>query len=418
MGSTIWTMLLLTAVTAGPQEAPDDRLYGRVVTAAGNVHEGWLRWDPNEGSWTHVLDGSKEMPWQNLRDAERLDPDRAARAARDRSVDLLGLRISWDEDEGPGYPRLATAGVRFGHVRRLVVYSDDRARIELRSGEEMVLHGASTDLGDDLRELVVEDPRGGRVELRWRDLDEVEFMDPPRGTPPPADARLHGTLTTRRGLAFTGFISWDVDEILGSDVLDGDQAGEDRELPFHRIASIEPDGPDGARVVLVDGEELLLRGSNDVDHRNRGIGVADPALGMVTVGWDELESVRFHPAGEGSGGRARFTGGHPLWGQVEAATGEVLVGWLRWDNDEAWSWELLDGEQDGVDFDVELGMVDRIARLGSWGAEVTLLDGRTFELEGSNDVDDGNKGIYVTPDGGETVRVPWSELRRVVFQHP
>jgi hypothetical protein len=139
---------------------------------------------------------------------------------------------------------------------------------------------------------------------------------------------------------------------------------------------------------------------------------------MVTVGWDELESVRFHPAGTGSGGRARFTGGHPLWGQVETATGEVVVGWLRWDNDEAWSWELLDGEQDGVDFDVELGMVDRITRLGSWGAEVVLLDGRTFELEGSNDVGDGNKGIYVTPDGGETVRVPWSELRRVVFQHP
>jgi hypothetical protein len=69
-----------------------------------------------------------------------------------------------------------------------------------------------------------------------------------------------------------------------------------------------------------------------------------------------------------------------------------------------------------VDFDIEFGQVRSIEPLGGHGAEVTLRDGRTFQLEGSNDVDDGNKGIYVTPEGGDTVLVHWDEFRRVTFR--
>lgn len=415
MGVTTWVALLLATLAAAPQETPDDRIYGRVITAAGDVYEGYIRWDRNEGSWADLLNGSKEIPWENVRDAERLDREWDRRDG-DRSIEILGLRISWDEEEDR-YPASATSGIRFGHLSRILVRGDDRAVVELKSGEEVELRGGSTDLGDELRELVVDDPERGRVTLRWRDLDEVEFMAAPGSDPAPVDRRLHGTLTTRRGLEFTGFISWDVDEILGSDVLDGEEDGRDHEIPFRSIAAIERAGSSAARVVLANGEELTLRGTNDVDDDNRGISVSDPDLGQVTVDWDAFESVRFHPAPAGRGAYEDFDGGHALWGTVETEDGERIAGWIRWDNDEAWSWELLDGEQDEVDFDVELGRVERIARRGSWGSEVVLLDGRTFELEGSNDVDDGNKGIYVTPDGGETVLVAWRDFREVVFQH-
>jgi hypothetical protein len=209
-----------------------------------------------------------------------------------------------------------------------------------------------------------------------------------------------------------------VDEILGSDVLDGVEDGHDREIPFDRIAAIERAGSSAARVVLQDGEELTLRGTNDVDDDNRGIAVSDPELGQVTVGWDEFDGLRFFPAPSGAGGYDDFDGGYGLWGTVETEDGERLTGWIRWDNDEAWSWELLDGEQADVDFDVEFGRIDRIARRGSWGCEVVLRDGRTFELEGSNDVDDRNKGIYLTPEDGDTMLVEWMDVREVTFSHP
>jgi len=419
MGSMAFAAVALLTLAAGAQQQPGpDRLYGRVVTAGGEVYEGYIRWDKNEGSWADVLNGSKEIPWENVRQAERLGGDRWDRREREHSIRVLGVRISWDEDEDD-YPGSASSGIRFGHLRSLAVMGDERALLTLKSGEEIELEGGSTDLGDGVRGIVVDDPERGEVELRWRDLDVIDFEAAPAGVSAPASQRLYGTLRTRRGLEFTGYVAWDVDEILGSDILDGEERGRDRKIPFDRIAAIERDGSSGALVILRNGEEIELRGSNDVDRDNRGITVADPALGEVSVDWDAFESLTFDdPPGDAAGSYDAFDGGALLEGTVETEDGERITGTIRWDNDEAYTWEILDGESEDVTFDIEMGQVASIRRDGSWGAEVTLVDGRTFQLEGSNDVDEGNKGIFVTPEDGETVMVPWRDFREAVFRRP
>ncbi len=80
----------------------------------------------------------------------------------------------------------------------------------------------------------------------------------------------------------------------------------------------------------------------------------------------------------------------------------------------------------GVIFTIELGQVSRIERGEAFGATVTLLDGRTFELDDSNDVDWDNKGILVAPevasrDAGPDYShwrvVTWDEFKEVRFRH-
>ncbi len=416
MGTTTIALWACLALGLGAQDPTGDgRLYGRIVTAGGRVYEGFIRWDKNEGSWADILDGSREIPWAYRRDAERLDEERW-RQRRERRIDFFGIHVSWTEDEDE-MPSSAASGIRFGHVRSLAVAGDDRAVLTLKSGEEVELEGGSTDLGDELRGIVVEDAERGRIELRWRDLDVVEFMAPPEAAEAPPAGRLYGTLRTRHGDAFTGYVAWDLDEILTTDVLDGERRGRDREIPFQEIAAIERESASSARVILTDGEEVVLRGSNDVDEGNRGIAVSDPGLGQVTVSWDEFEEVTFRDGPAGFGYDA-FDGGRPLYGVVETVDGDLVEGAVRWDNDESWSWEILNGRLGDVDMDIEFGQVLSVRRLDEWGAEVTLLDGRTFELEGSNDVDDGNKGTYVLRSDGETVLVPWLEVLEVRFETP
>ncbi|HZD04379.1 MAG TPA: hypothetical protein VE173_05665, partial [Longimicrobiales bacterium] len=70
-------VFVLAAMVVGsvqdPARAPGgDRLYGRVTTAAGQVLEGYLRWDRNEGSWADMLNGIKEMDPENRREADSL----------------------------------------------------------------------------------------------------------------------------------------------------------------------------------------------------------------------------------------------------------------------------------------------------------------------------------------------------------
>jgi hypothetical protein len=407
----------LFAFDHGSLEAQEvDRIWGRVETGAGRVYEGYIRWDRNEGSWVDFLDGSKEMSgeaesiWKEL--ARREDP------RRDRSVEFLGIRISWDDR---GFPGSADSGIRFGHIARLVVLDDDAAELELKSGEWIELEGGSTDLGDEMREFLVDDPNEGLIELRWRDLEEIRFGQAPSSQPAPEGTRLYGTVEDVYGDRYSGYISWDLDEILTSDILDGEEDGRDREIPFERIAAIEKD-LGRSRVTFNDGEEMVLSGSNDVDDGHRGVQVSDPGLGMVEVEWDEFESIRFHRP-DAPVGYDAFDGGHRLKGTVVTRDGEEFTGWIRWDADEEFSWEILNGENRDVVYDVEFSKIRLIERNSSQSALVTLLDGRTLELEGSNDVSDDNKGIFIQVDDSPGARddgwvlVDWHDFKEVRFQH-
>ena len=398
-------------VLSGQEGADPARLYGRVQTWDGEVVEGFIRWGANEGAWFDILHGSKDLPRRNFEDAEALGWEPAERENR---IEFLGIGITFPGDR-ESISRTSQSGIRFGHLSSLERLSGSRARVVLKSGEELELEG-SGDLGSGVGEISVEDVRGRTTALEWSDLRTVDFMAaPPRASR--LGHRLYGTLVTRDGERFTGYIAWDMDEIFGSDVLDGEADGRDREVPFADIRSIVRNGSRSARVLLVDGEALVLSGTNDVNSGNRDILVADPALGEVRVEWDEFDRLEFAPP-PAAIEFSTFDGGRRLRGTVETTSGETFSGLIRWDNDEEYTWEILDGQlSGGADLDVEMGTIAAIERRGYSTSVVTLRDGRRLELGDSNDVDEGNRGVYIQQADGRLVLVPWDTFRLVRFEH-
>ena len=411
-----WSLLCVLSFSHPVSAQDGDRIWGRVHTASDGVLEGFIRWDRNEGSWVDVLDGSKGIPEENYQAWLAANGGEPAV----RSIELLGHRISWDEED-PDFPSSTASGIRFGHLASLRVIGRDRVELTLRSGDTLELGGGSTDLGPSIRELIVDAPGHDEVELRWRDLEQVVFTAAPAGAQA-SSRRLYGAVEDVEGRRFTGYVSWDLDEILESDVLNGDEmdGGDEHEIRFARITSIERiDG--GARVTLRDGDVLELDGSNDVDRGHRGVQISDPDLGMVEVEWREFRVLVLHET-EAVVGYETFDGGQPLLGTVTTQSGEEIEGAIRWDADEAASWEFLNGRADDVVFTIELAYVSRIERGEAFGATVTLLDGRSFELEESNDVDWGNRGILIAGEGARRTDasgwrvIPWDEFREVRFR--
>jgi hypothetical protein len=231
--------------------------------------------------------------------------------------------------------------------------------------------------------------------------------------------RLYGTVTTRRSGEFTGFISWDVDEALTEDELDGEERRRKRSIEFGNITSIERASSRSAMVTLKSGREMRLDGTNDVDSGNRGVVISDKKLGRIVVDWDEFEKVQFvDPPRDAYAMYADYDGGDRLYGTVTTEDGETFSGYIRWDDDEEFGWELLDGELHDVEIDVEFRNIKAIEKLSRRSSRVELWDGREFRLRNSNDVNDENKGIIVMEkeEDSDEVYIDWDEFERIEFR--
>ncbi len=402
-------LLVAALATATAAFAADNsgRIYGKITTVDGDTFEGLIRWDKNEASWVDVLNGTKEL------DDDHADLTSQSSRRKTKRVQVFGLNVAeWDMDGG--WPGQAESGIRFGHLKSLEPRGDDEAKLTLKSGETLILTGGSTDIGSNMRELIIEDVNEGETELSWEDIERVDFSAAKAGAESTLGDRLYGTLTTRRGDTYTGFVAWDVDEVFGADLLEGESKERNRKIRFDKIAAIERYSSSGSTVRLRSGEEFVMKGSNDVDESNNGIIISDPSFGQVTVDWGQFEKLEFQTA-PSQPRYEQFDGGKPLTGTVTTEDGDTYTGSIRWDNDEAYSWEILDGEYRDIQFDIELGLVKKIERSTSRSCEVTVSDGRTFRLRGSNDVDSGNKGIFINTGKGKEILVDWEEFTKVEF---
>ncbi len=430
------------------QAQADDRIWGRVFTADGEEYEGFLQFGRGQSaaSWADVLVGSREISDDNY-NAWLLAVHDGKPAVR--TLDVRGHRVSWEE-RYRDFATTTSTGIRFGHLAALV--QDDEGGIEVlqrgsaggdlldvagsREGSvALTPAGVRTEsaTGGLRARITVDDPVEGRVVVRGRDIARVEFGAAPPGAVPAA-ARVHGSVVDRFGRTFTGFISWSGAPVLRSDQFHGrDDDGDSRRFRFDEIGTVAS-RLGGAWVILASGQELDLYrplGSryeqSDIRWYRRTIRIADPGLGVVEVDWDDFRSLRLHP-GPGGAGYADFDGGGPLFGVVATLSGEEFEGWIRWDADEEWTWDYLDGSSDNVEFDVEFGNIMRIAQTDDGIVGVTLLDGRTYELSDSNDVDGDNRGIFVFPNAGPGERegvgqegsdwhyVAWEDFREARFR--
>ncbi len=403
-------VLLQVAIAASPvveraTQADPDRIYGRVTTSSGEVWEGYIRWDRDQATWLATLRGaSKEVPDRNRLQAAELG------GVHYRDCEG-GLKISWGRvrwGKGCQGSSTAQAPIRFGHLQSLSVLGRRSAMVTLRSGEQIELRGNYS----SRRKITVHSPGEAAREIELRDLERVDFFLAKRSAPADMPSRLFGTVITRDGAEFLGYVTWDLDEMFSTDTLDGDARGLGRQrIAFEQIRSIAADGRRAALVTLTSGEQYTLRGTNDVNNENRGILVNDPGIGRVVIEWGDFEEVRFQPPPERPMYEL-FDGGRRIRGTVHTEEGEQFTGFIRWDNDEEFTWEVLDGQSDDSDFEIEFGLIRSIEKESNRRALVTVIDGRQFELSDSNDVNSENRGIIVTTDAGEMVLVDWADFSR------
>ncbi|MCK4302392.1 MAG: hypothetical protein KAW91_06435, partial [candidate division Zixibacteria bacterium] len=81
------TAVILFALSALADSS--GRIYGKITTVDGEVLQGLIRWDKNEGNWVDIFNGNKE-----LRTKHGDKRDRKKYRDQERSIELFGITIA------------------------------------------------------------------------------------------------------------------------------------------------------------------------------------------------------------------------------------------------------------------------------------------------------------------------------------
>jgi len=409
------------APEAAPAEAPrsslasaDARgyLYGRVTTVQGLAHEGRLRFGAfEEAFWSDYFNGAKaDNPW-----AARVPPER--RPTERLPISILGLEIGTRVRE-VDLGRLFMA--RFGDLARIEAAGRE-VRVTAKSGSVVVLDRfEASDFDDGLRVWAGE---RGVVDLDSLRIRAIDFLPTPALDALPG--RLHGRVRTGQG-ELSGFLQWDREEGLGSDLLEGRSGERELALRFDALRAIARESIRSVRATLADGSEIVLSGTTETGVGHRGIYVDDRRYGRVLVSWEAFERVDFDDfASSGSGpGYDDFPPGGPLLGAVTTRDGRRLAGRLVYDLDESETTETLDAPRAGVDYTIPFGRVAAIVPAGPDGgdgarARVTLWSGEALELEAAGDLGARNAGLLLFAEGAtDPEYLPWRDVVRIDFDPP
>ena len=392
-------------------------IHATVTWPSGESKTGFLRWSDEEAFWDDLFHcGYRQLVWSDYVDLEELRRERRAEYFKTHGLlDRLMYAMDNDRDNPVGWRMFLS---RFGDMRSIEIHDREDDFAITADGGRHQIGGFANDAGAT---LFLYNGEEEPERIRWNDLAEIVFSPAPLGAAPYAE-RLYGRVETSEG-ALEGFIQWDKSECTSRDVLDGEDQSGEVDLEMGDIASITRARDNSVEVVLKEGAVRHLDGSNDVNGSNRGIMVEVADLGRVTVPWNRFDRITFSE-GHGSGpGRSTYANSAPLRGSVTGTDGRVLSGRLVFDLDEAWRWDVFNGETAaGLEYDIPFQHITRIEP----GAEnagqqnscrVTLRSGQVLELGNNQDTGLRNAGMLVFgAEGSDPVHLLWSRIRSIELQ--
>lgn len=252
---------------------------------------------------------------------------------------------------------------------------------------------------------------------------------------------IYGKIYTNRN-TYTGAIRWGKEEVLWTDLFNAAKTDRtfDKLVPkdnsgswgdydwsfgsiwesstthqftcqFGNFKEMRMIGDDEVIIKLKNGGEIRVEDDgNDIGEK---IQIIDGELGIINIEWSKIDRIEFLPTPS----RLSQTFGTPLYGTVEGVRKEKYTGFIVWDNDERLTTDKLDGDSDDGDVAIEFKDINTIEKRGR-GSVVTTKSGRQLRLSGSNDVDDGNRGIFVVVPEIGVVKFTWDAFRRLTLSTP
>jgi len=398
------TLLVMNSTAPAAAQSNQGYIHATVTFEKGESHTGYLRWEREEATWDDLFHtGYRENPWIDSLDLTALNKEKRDQFyATHGLIKRLAYALNNDEESGPGWRMLL---IRFGDIQNIEINSGEDDYLITADGGRHRIGGYANDDGSDLWLYEKgEEP----LEIEWNDLESIVFSAAPEDHTPYAQ-RLYGTVETTVG-NFTGPIMWDKSECLDIDTLDGENDDGDLTIAMGDIRSIRKVDGNSVLIEEKNGLQYDMWGSNDVNKSNRGIWIHTSDRGWVDVSWKRFIQVTFSDETVSGTPRADFNNNQPMHGTVHLKDGSTRRGRLVYDIDEGFAWDLFNGEDKGITYDIPFNLITEVKQLDSETCRVTLTSGLSLELSQDQDSGTDHGGVLVFADSTDLKTaeyIPW-----------
>ena len=386
-------------------------MYGTLTTITGDTYTGPIRWGSDEVYWVEMFNAMKTsndfMKFLSKSEVDKLSEEAEGNSWLGINLNIMSI---WEDKYSRTNHRFDT---RFGDIKSIEPIRSDRARLTLKNG--VILEVKKTNHEDIGTTVRVYDPELGELKFKWSRIEKVDFEEAPGTVEENFGTPIYARVDAGRKGVYTGLIHWGKDERFLEETIDGKDRNGDRAIPFRSIAKIVK-RRDGCDITLRSGREFYITGTEDVNGSNSGIVVNDINIGQVTIPWKafiEMDILNEQPQGYSFND---FPTSQGLSATVITIDGDKHEGLVAYDLDEAWEFEILDAEDDDVEFKIPMRNIKNIIPKNSSYSTVILRDGTDLLLGDSNDVSDSNSGVLIfTSRDEKPVYIRWSRIDEIIF---
>lgn len=385
-------------------------IYGEVVLKNKQIYTGPIKWSGGQRLWSDVLSVTKST---NKNIFKYLDESQIKRLSSEEG----GRKIDWQfmslwEDKLP--QRKKEILCRFGDIYFIHVTGSDKAEVYFKNGGKVRVEPYK-DEASELGNNIVVSIEGNSKTIKWDEISRINFKSTPTSPLRELKTPLYGTVYTSQG-PLTGFIKWNGNKYTDSHKLTGKTTQNAfASYSFSTISRIEKQN-NQALVQFHSGDKVMLGASDDVSNSNKGIVVMHPQYGRVLVEWKAFRSLVLQTLPAEGLAYDNYPKTNRLSATVTTTDNRTYQGTCIFDLDEEWSAEILDGNKDGLYYQIPFYNISRIAPYKQRYSQIWLKNNTSLLLGWANDVSDKNWGALIWLPNKKYQYIPWNEIKELSFR--
>lgn len=365
------------------------RLFGEVATVDNQIYRGFISWGGIKNYWIDFFEASKP---QNPYSSFFSDSDEVF---FNNGTQILST------------PPRHIFSCRFGNIKSIRPTDEKEVLLQLKNGYEFTLiKGNSKDIRTNIQVTTPVET----VSIKWDHISEIHFMSADSNAVAPHLNQVAGIVKSSQGI-YKGLINWNYNSQKSIEKNNNINNTLQKMKKIVRWKGTQGNHYKG--IYALEHNPKAFFPNTSVLEPMENVMINMPNTGLVTVTINRFNELEMIPLSELTLlSYDDFAAPETIKGEVITRNNEKISGNLAYDLDENMNFEVLDGKNNNITYQIPFKYIRSIEPKNYKYSFITLKNGSQLSLGDAPDVNHENSGIIIF--GNEIpVYIPWNEIKAV-----